>query len=123
MTPDIDTSNTGGWIAGIFASLAGLVVAARKFRVGWASDDVHLRLLEAQRAQVDQLHKELARMGQQNGELATELNRLQLIIVDLHREVAEVTREREEMRTQLAALTREIGRLTGSAPAKEGVAP
>lgn len=117
MTPDINTTNTpsGGWLTAILVSFAGVgavLAAVRKWRVGWSADSVHLDLLAAQRAQVAQLHEELARMGAQNGKLADELNRLQLTIVELHKEVANITQEREELRAQLAALTRQISRIT-----------
>ncbi len=61
------------------------------------------------------MHTELERMSEQNGLLATELNRLQQEMIILNAQLAQLCIENQQLQTEVVALTEEVNKFRISA--------
>lgn len=112
MTPEEATTH-GGWFAAAGAALTGLAIGVRKAWLAWKADGAAGVEIEARQALVAQLHAELTRLGAQNLTLATELNKLQLHILELTKQIGALTTENTALRSQVEAMEVMVAKLTG----------
>lgn len=103
-----DSSNIAGWVTTATVAVGGIYLGIRKLWLTWGADKVTMAAQDAQRSLVEQLHDELTRLAGQNVLLATELNKLQLHILELTRQITALTSENQQFLIEIAALRREL---------------
>lgn len=115
MTPE-EVGQNGGWMAAIGAAMVGSAIGLRKVWLLWKNDGATAAEIDARQALTLQLHTELTRMGAQNMLLATELNKLQLHILELTKQVGEMTGKNATLGYEVVQLRIEITRLQSLIP-------
>lgn len=107
-----------GYIGAAVAALVGVAWGLRQFFLRWKQDDVQFAAADASHVEqmarksiVEQLHDELSRMSAQNLQLSDELNKLQLHIMELTRQIGLLTAENNALRSEIVDLRSEVIRL------------
>lgn len=111
------TTHTG-YIGAAVAALVGVAWGLRQFFLRWRQDSVQFAAADASHAEqmarkriVEELHDELSRMSAQNLRLNDELNKLQLYIVELTRQIGLLTAENNALKSEIVDLRSEVIRL------------
>jgi len=94
-------------------SLVALAVVA--FSVGIQKLLKDWKSTGAETSVITLMHTELERMSEQNGLLATELNRLQQEMIILNAQLAQLCIENQQLQTEVVALTEEVNKFRISA--------
>ena len=94
-------------------SLVALAVVA--FSVGIQKLLKDWRSTGAETSIITLMHNELERMSEQNGLLATELNRLQQEMILLNAQLSQLCIENQQLQTEVVALTEEVNKFRVSA--------
>jgi len=94
-------------------SLVALAVVA--FSVGIQKLLKDWKSTHAETSIITLMHTELERMSEQNGLLATELNRLQQEMIILNAQLAQLCIENQQLQTEVVALTEEVNKFRISA--------
>jgi len=94
-------------------SLVALAVVA--FSVGIQKLLKDWKSTGAETSIITLMHTELERMSEQNGLLATELNRLQQEMIILNAQLAQLCIENQQLQTEVVALTEEVNKFRISA--------
>ena len=97
-------SSTSEAVIGISVAVLAGAIALRKYIRGWTNDS-------AENEVVKLLREEIKRMSDQNMAVTTELNRLQIDIIRLHKELQLLTLENGKLHTQIMSLNTQIDRL------------
>ncbi len=84
--------------------IISLAFALQKLIRGWKATGVETSL-------IDSMHKELARMSEQNTTLSVELNKLQREIITLNGELRALSSENQRLHSEVVTLTGEVARL------------
>lgn len=87
--------------AGILLFLATLAIGIQKLIKINKSDRVETDI-------IDTMHEELSRLSSQNGILAGELNKLQLEVIKLTKEIHTLTVENQQLHLQISQLTNKV---------------
>jgi cell division protein FtsB len=99
------------WLAALVVTLGGIGVGLRKLYLDWSRDGVSLAETSARKTIVQQLHDELTRMSAQNITLAGELNKLQLHILELTKQISALSTKNAQLENEISQLRQEINRL------------
>jgi hypothetical protein len=94
-------------------SLVALAVVA--FSVGIQKLLKDWKSTHAETSIITLMHNELERMSEQNGLLATELNRLQQEMILLNAQLSQLCIENQQLQTEVVALTEEVNKFRVSA--------
>jgi predicted nuclease with TOPRIM domain len=94
-------------------SLVALAVVA--FSVGIQKLLKDWKSTGAETSIITLMHNELERMSEQNGILATELNRLQQEMILLNSQLSQLCIENQQLQTEVVALTEEVNKFRVSA--------
>jgi len=97
----LDNTTLAQTIAAIVAAFGGAALGAQKILKSW-------KTTSAETGVVDLLHTELNRLFKQNTILAQELNKLQIEVVNLNRELGCLVAENQRLHIEVEALTAEI---------------
>lgn len=99
-------------------AIGGLYMGIRKLRLTWGADQVTMASQDAQQSLVTQLHDELTRLAGQNALLASELNKLQLHILDLTKQITRLTVENQQFVAKISDLSAEVQAFRAAIPAE-----
>lgn len=91
-------------LAGLVLSIFLLAIGITKLINIFKGDSIQSSLITI-------MHQELDRLATQNKLLAEELNKLQIKILDLTKQLHSLTLENQKLHEEIAILTNEIGRL------------
>lgn len=98
------------WFAASVAAIGGVAFGLRKLYMAWGRDGVAIAETSAKKTIVEQLHDELTRMSAQNLALAGELNKLQLHILELTKQIGSLTSKNTQLEHEINHLRDEISR-------------
>jgi len=99
-----DAYQIAQYAAGGAAGLIAIAIFLQKFLTSWNQSRAENSILSI-------LHTELERMADQNTKMGTELNKLQLEIIQLNKELRLLTEENQRLHSEVTALTGEVARL------------
>jgi len=85
-------------------ALLATAYSLKKYLKGW-------NVLSAENSVINLLRDELDRMSNQNRDIATELNKLQVDLINLHKEIQSLTIENNRLYTQVNQLNHQVERL------------
>lgn len=91
-------------LGSIGVALLAIAYSIKKYLKGW-------NILSAENTVINLLREELDRMSNQNRDIATELNKLQLDLINLHKEIQSLTVENNRLYTQVNQLNFQVEKL------------
>jgi predicted nuclease with TOPRIM domain len=101
---DADLFETPQIVGTLGVALLATAYSLKKYLKGW-------NLLSAENTVINLLREELDRMSSQNRDIASELNKLQLDLINLHKEIQILTVENNRLYTQVNQLNHQVERL------------
>jgi len=98
---DILDNNFMQSISVIALAVVAFSIGVQKLLKEWKSTGAETNVIRI-------MHEELARMGEQNHKLITEISKLQDDIIQLHNELSKLNIENNKLQQEVAALTLEV---------------
>ena len=104
MIAESTSATIAQYASGITVSLVAIAFGLQKLLKNWSSNSAENKV-------VSLLREELDRMGRQNALLATEMNKLQLEVIELNRSLGALTSENQRLHLEVNTLTQQVDRL------------
>jgi hypothetical protein len=105
---EIDNHSVIQTVSLVALAVVAFSVGIQKLLKDWKSTGAETSIITL-------MHTELERMSEQNGLLATELNRLQQEMILLNSQLAQLCLENQHLQTEVVALTQEVNKFRVSA--------
>ena len=103
---ELHTNDISGIVGAVVLALLGIAFGFKKFLKGWNIETAENKVFTM-------LTGEIERMGKQNLQIATELNRLQLDIIALNSEIRKLTVENSKLHYEVITLNDQVETLKG----------
>lgn len=105
---EIDNHSVIQTVSLVALAVVAFSVGIQKLLKDWKSTGAETSIITL-------MHNELERMSEQNGLLATELNRLQQEMILLNSQLSQLCIENQQLQTEVVALTEEVNKFRVSA--------
>lgn len=99
-----DTNYITEIVVGALVGLSGLAIGLQKLVKGWKETS-------AESSVISIVHSELERLAEQNKFLTAEINRLQVEVITLNKQLKDLIIENQQLNQEIAGLTKEVNRL------------